>query len=103
LSDPAMAEMTNNWAKCMKASGYDYASPNDPMGQDWPNPRPSPDEVRTATDDAQCRDSVQYIQTITSIEFGYQSQIVEDNAPALAEIQAERATLLKTSQEIFHG
>jgi len=83
-----------DWAACMSSSGYTYESIFEPFGQEWDEPRPGTTEIDTAVADVACKEEVEYVAQLRSIERALQSDAINGNPTALQEFEKLRAEVL---------
>ncbi len=58
ITDPGFIERQVRWSKCMRSQGFTYDTLDDPQAAAWPEPRPSIEEIRTASADWACKNEV---------------------------------------------
>lgn len=83
----------------MAESGYSYKSPAEPRKQKWPTP-PSPAELATATADVNCKARTNLAGIWLAVQTGYQQTLLEQNAPALKQLQDAWQAVLKNAEQI---
>jgi hypothetical protein len=100
-ADPAFVQMLSKWSACMANSGYSFATPDDAIGAQWPEPRPGDTERQAARADAVCRDRVGFIATIVEIEGGYQRQALDAHSAMLQEVRTDRDELRARARKTY--
>jgi hypothetical protein len=95
------------WQQCMAAKGYPrYATPLAASASfNLNNPVTKP-EIRTAVADVACQQQVKYVQTLTTIEAGYQKSAIAQHTAALAPLKAQvakRTTALRKALQANGG
>lgn len=78
------------WSTCMKAAGYDYATPLAANDAGWPPSSITDKERETATADVKCKLQTNDVGIHFGVESVYQQQLMDQNAEAL---KAYRAAL----------
>ncbi|MEU0530946.1 hypothetical protein [Amycolatopsis tolypomycina] len=87
------------WSACMAESGFSYKSPAEPRRQKWPSP-PSPAELATAVADVTCKARTNLPGVWLAVQTGYQQTLLEQNAPALKQLQDAWQAVLKNAEQI---
>lgn len=100
-ADPAFVEMISEWSACMASAGYSFATPEDAIGAQWPEPRPGDTERQAARADAVCRDEASFIATIVEVEGEYQRQALDAQSAALQEMRLDRDALRAEARKAY--
>lgn len=87
-ADPRVLAATRAWAACMKAGGFDDASPASLALEPWPAV-PSAKETATAKADAACTSSVNLAGIYFAALAGYQLELNAPHAKELATVQID--------------
>jgi hypothetical protein len=87
LSDPRVLGVFAAWSLCMKAKGYNYATPmkaeegipengsQSGAGQ-WATPAPTPEEIQTAVADVACKQQANVVALWSSVLAAYQNTAI---------------------------
>ncbi|WP_327678218.1 hypothetical protein [Kitasatospora sp. NBC_00458] len=88
------------WSDCMKGRGFDYPDPikvlDDPR---WASAAPTDVERNTAVADVACKEQANVVGVWFSVEAAYESQLIEQNAPALARIRKDNEDRLRAAAQ----
>lgn len=99
LSDPEFSKRMASWSTCMKRVGEVYRTIFDPPNRDWPDPRPSSIESRTAGHDAACRDEAGATPPqLASIEDQIAAKLAADNVGVLDRLGRVQDRLLQAAR-----
>jgi hypothetical protein len=107
LHDHRALKADTAWQQCMAAKGY--ARYSNPMAAsasanlDLPVTKP---EIKTAVADVACQQQVNYVQTLTTIETGYQKSLIAQHKSALVPLKAQVAkqtTALRKALQVDAG
>ncbi|MEV5703803.1 hypothetical protein [Actinoallomurus sp. NPDC052274] len=80
------------WRQCMTAKGYSrYATPLAASAGFNLNGPVTKREIKTAVADVACQQQVHYVQTLTTLEAGYQKSSIAQHTAALAPLKAQVA------------
>ncbi len=86
-ADPRLAAAWRAWSRCMAEAGYEYDTPweanDDPRW--WSAPKPSREELATATQDMVCRDSTELQATWMALLNARQRDVIDQEGASLAE------------------
>jgi xanthine dehydrogenase iron-sulfur cluster and FAD-binding subunit A len=74
----------------MAAHGYTFANPTEAIAAQWPDPRPTQDEIETAVQDAECKVDTGYRDAIVLAESRSQTEATSEYGPQLGEVRARR-------------
>jgi len=99
-ADPELEKQRQDWASCMSAVGYQYDSPSEPQFAEWPEPRPTTDEIDTAVADMTCRESTKYLTIVAAAERRSQTKLIDSHTELLAEILLTRDAVLARAKGI---
>ncbi|MFI6522906.1 hypothetical protein ACIBF1_45640 [Spirillospora sp. NPDC050679] len=105
-TEPRVKAVFGKWSACMKARGFDYASPVDAAKDPRWNVERPPDatEIQTAKADVACNRQHNVSGVFYAVQQAFQKASIEKNAQALQKIKADReAALAKTGQIIAAG
>ncbi|SFW78032.1 hypothetical protein [Amycolatopsis australiensis] len=97
--DSRVVAALSAWSACMADSGFSYRSPAEPRRQKWPSP-PSAAEIATAVADVNCKARTNLAGIWLAVQTGYQQTLVEQNAPALKQLQDAWQGVLKNAEQI---
>ena len=99
----AVQTATRAWSICMNERGYDFADPFEVFEIDWPEPRPSDDEVATASADVECKQETGYTAAFTEAEATEQTTLLDVSALDADGFQRRQAIVVQTAIEIAQG
>ena len=102
-TDPELDKQQRDWAACMAAVGYQYHSPSEPQFAEWPEPRPTADEIDTAVADMTCREQTNYLAAVAFAERSAQSTLIDSHSALLEEILLRRDAVLAKAKPISSG
>jgi hypothetical protein len=102
--DPEWSEARNDWIACLKEAGIS-------MRQDSPDawvpsyPSDKQGEIRTAVQDANCKQETNVMQRIMDIRAQYQSALIATNQAAMNRLAEEKTEALANARTILrqHG
>jgi len=102
LRDKGVRAATEQWSRCMRASGLDYAGPLDPPE----DPRfqgtvPSAVERTTAKADVSCKKRTNLVGVWFTAEAAVQRSLIIRNRDALAQVAAMNRTELTTARAVL--
>lgn len=102
LQDRVVRAVTEQWSRCMRANGQDYAGPLDPPD----DPRfqgsvLSAAERATAKADVSCKRRTNLVGVWFTAEAAVQRSLVERNHDALARVAAMNRTELTAAQALL--
>ncbi|WP_380278409.1 hypothetical protein [Kitasatospora purpeofusca] len=99
-TDERVLAVFRTWSECMKAKGYDYADPikilEDPR---WTSAAPTDVERATAAADVGCKEQANVVGVWFTVEAAYETQLIEQNAPALAQVRKDNEDRLRTAAQ----
>ncbi|MER7702940.1 hypothetical protein ABTX81_08595 [Kitasatospora sp. NPDC097605] len=99
-TDDRVLAVFRSWSECMKSKGYDYADPikvlDDPR---WTSPTPTDVERATAVADVACKEQTNVVGVWFTVEAAYETQLIEQNAPALAQVRKDNEDRLRTAAQ----
>ena len=72
-----------DWSQCMARAGYQYSMFTDPVAADWPDPRPSQEEINTAQADVSCKTETHLVERLTELRAAAEQATVEKSGDAL--------------------
>ncbi|MFF2350014.1 hypothetical protein ACFVVL_09555 [Kitasatospora sp. NPDC058115] len=97
-TDERVLGVFRSWSACMRTRGYDYPDPikvlDDPR---WASPAPTEVERATAVADVACKEQTNVVGVWFAVEAAYESLLIEQNAPALAQIRKDNEDRLRTA------
>jgi hypothetical protein len=99
-TDPRVAQVVLAWSHCMKAAGYDYASPVDAFGDPrWNTPSVSRLELDTAVADVACKQRTNLVRTWYAVEAAWETRLMagDPGGRLAAELGDKRAQLARAS------
>ncbi|WP_190194995.1 hypothetical protein [Streptomyces minutiscleroticus] len=87
--DSRVQSAFKKWSVCMNDSGYSYESPVAVLedAQTFESPTPDEREINMAIADVRCKKRHNVVGVWSSVEMGYQSVAIEQNAEELKEIK----------------
>jgi hypothetical protein len=88
-SDPRVLAVFAKWSACMRAHGYDYANPFQPPAVANQSRPPTQAEIQTAVTDVGCKLKTNLLGVTYAVQSDYQNQLINQNAPQLAQIKAQ--------------
>jgi hypothetical protein len=100
-SDSRVTAVFGQWSVCMKAKGFDYASPiaavDDPR---WDvNHPPSTLEIRTAVADVACKYQDNVNGVFHAVETAFEDAAIQQHLPALQQITVARGNALEKAAQ----
>ncbi|MFE6866090.1 hypothetical protein ACFVFS_06005 [Kitasatospora sp. NPDC057692] len=99
-TDDRVLAVFRTWSECMKAEGYDYADPirvlDDPR---WASAAPTDVERATAVADVGCKAQANVVGVWFTVEAAYETQLIEQNAPALAQVRKDNEDRLRVAAQ----
>lgn len=98
LDSPEVRGAFARWSRCMKASGYSYASPLEPS---FRTTEVSPDERRTALADVSCKNKTGLVRLWNSVESSYQRELIAGNLSELDESRKERRRMRERASAVL--
>jgi hypothetical protein len=112
--DPEFVAKRDEWSKCMKSKGFDYAGPKQvmerfgafnltPEAVDGHAPTPSSDEIATAVADAACKKETGLYLVWRAKYWGYQVELGQENQPVLEAAKNETQAMLANAQKVLAG
>ena len=99
-TDPELDKQRRDWVACMSAVGYQYDAPSERQFAEWPEPRPTADEIDTAVADMTCREQTNFLAVIASAERSAQSKLIDSHSALLEEILLRRDAALAKAKTI---
>jgi hypothetical protein len=107
LHDHTTLMANTAWQQCMAAKGYSrYATPLAASASFNLNDPVTKAEIKTAVADVACQQQVNYVQTLTTSEAGYQKSAIAQHTAALAPLKAQvakQATALRKALQANGG
>lgn len=104
LADPSVVDALRQWSDCMKAGGYDYATPMAAMETfDLSSATVSPTEIATATADVDCKLRVGLISTWQNVESSLQQTALRGHEQALRDIAEQHDELGERVARTING
>lgn len=104
IEDSRVKDAVAQWRTCMAGQGLEYESPreanNDPK---WYGDVPSAEEIETAKADVACKEQVDLVSTMATVETAYQHRALETNADALAKVREAIDTRLENARSVLAG
>jgi hypothetical protein len=101
LADPRAIEATREWSECMRARGYDYATPAD-AGNETAELEMR-DRIPVAVADVDCKAEVDLVRRLSTILAAYQQELLDRN-PGLIEARLRiREEMLERARAILEG
>lgn len=98
---PPVAAAAKKWSQCMAEAGFDYDSPdaaiNDPA---FSSGRPSEHEIAVATQDARCKERVEWVRTWVGVERAVQDVLIRQHADDLARERQHKERQLAVAREV---
>lgn len=88
------------WSECMRAKGFNYANPQEPLNATWSDKSA---EVATALADIACKEHTGLVTTWLSAISGYQHELIDRNASALAELKKINDEQVKRAEQVLAG
>jgi hypothetical protein len=103
LSDPRVTAAFRMWSRCMKQKGFSYNSPLDAdKDPRWEKaPRPSPDELTTATADAACKRQTNLVGVWYTVESAYEDVAIQQNQAQLTAARDADARMLAVANSVI--
>ncbi|MFC6021387.1 hypothetical protein ACFP2T_35110 [Plantactinospora solaniradicis] len=102
LVDPEVVAGFAKWVACMKAKGYDYASPRDAgIGFDIDSIPVTPRETAAAETDVACKQQTNLIDIWHGFEANYQNAQIARHLPELRKVQSARDAQMKRVADII--
>jgi hypothetical protein len=95
--DPAVVRATAAWSRCMKTSGYTYASPLDPPGDPRWGGSPLSSQIAAATADVACKRRTNLVGVWFTVESAYERRLIADNRSVLSRVRAANAAQIATA------
>ncbi|MEV6978481.1 hypothetical protein [Kitasatospora sp. NPDC093806] len=99
-TDDRVLGVFKSWSDCMRTKGYDYPDPvkvlDDPR---WSSPAPTDVERGTAVADVACKQQANVVGVWFAVEAAYESQLIEQNTTALAQIRKENEDRLRAAAQ----
>jgi hypothetical protein len=99
-SDPRILIAARAWSACMARGGFDYKSPAQAAGRNWPS-TPTPAEIAAAVADVRCKTQANLVNTWLTVEAAYQQTLVGQNATSLSRLQANFGALLRRAEDLL--
>jgi hypothetical protein len=111
-ADPRVLQVFAKWSACMKAKGYDYATPLDAAegipgngsqqgpGQ-WDTPGPTQAEIETADADVSCKAQTNLVVLWSSVLAAYQNVAINKNITRLRAGMASFDATLEKAQALL--
>ena len=98
-ADPRVVAVVKAWSQCMRARGFDYATPTDAFSdRRWSTPSATQTEIATAVADVTCKRQANLIGTWYAVESAYeQREIAQQSAALNAELAAKRSELAQAA------
>lgn len=101
-TDAQVTEATAQWATCMRAAGFDYATPDAAQSDErWGVSEHENLHIATATTDEQCRVESGYAEAMVSALERYQTDAIEEHATELAELKTSLDTMVTQSEKLL--
>jgi len=104
IEDSRVKDAVEQWRTCMAGQGLEYESPreanNDPR---WYGDIPSVEEIDTARADVACKEQVDLVSTMATVETAYQHRALERNADALAKVREAIDSRLENARSVLAG
>ncbi|KOV70375.1 hypothetical protein ADL00_09105 [Streptomyces sp. AS58] len=102
LNDGQVKTAMKEWSDCMKRSGYDYASPLDPL-KTMGMRAPTPEEKATAAADVQCKYETNLIGIWNAVETEIQKAMIGNKEEILENGRRETDRSLRNAADVLSG
>jgi hypothetical protein len=102
--DQRVIRAVANWSSCMRAKGFTYSNPLQPPAVNWQPTypaRPSSLEVSTALADVRCKQNTGMVSVWLKVDAGYERQLIEQNAAALAQVEQATQEMIRRAEKII--
>lgn len=97
---PEFKKVQDEWAACMKKSGYQYTAFLQPVEKYAAQGNSaSPEEKAVATADVKCKQETKLTTVLVRAETKIQNDYIEQNAAGFAEIKKDQGAVIKSANE----
>ncbi|MFJ9839237.1 hypothetical protein ACIRYZ_02035 [Kitasatospora sp. NPDC101155] len=98
--DSRVKAAITKWAGCMTGQGYHYSTPTQASSAAWADPA-SQQEKDTAAADMACKTQAQLLGTWYAVEAGYQTELIQQNEPALQAVKDRANQRVATAKKVL--
>ncbi|MCI3935104.1 hypothetical protein [Streptomyces sp. AN091965] len=98
--DSRVRAVLTQWARCMKAHGYDYATPLDPPGDPRFTARVTAQQIETANADITCKKKTNLVGVWFAVESRYQKDLVTENRTTLEKLRRNNQAQLAEAARV---
>lgn len=99
---PQVIQVLARWSSCMAVGGYQYASPMQAMGTQWPVPATQV-EIATAEADIACKNRTKLVSVWLTAEAAVQRTLIQSYAVALDQIREAYAAEIRRAEAVLGG
>jgi hypothetical protein len=99
-NDPRVKVVIGAWSACMAGRGFRYTEPDAPALHRWPK-APTRTEIATAVADVTCKQRVNLVNTLLTVEAAYQQALVGQNLAELSRLQSDAAVVLQRARALL--
>ncbi|MFD0413835.1 hypothetical protein [Streptomyces sp. NPDC127108] len=98
--DSRVRAVFTQWARCMKAKGYDYATPLDPPGDPRFTDRVTAQQIKTANADITCKKKTNLVGVWFAVESRYQKDLIAGNRSVLEKVRRNNQAQLAEAARV---
>jgi len=99
-NDPRVKVVIQAWSACMAGRSFHYTEPDAPALHRWPK-APTRTEIATAVADVTCKQRVNLVNTLLTVEAAYQQALISQNLAELAGLQSDAAGVLQRARALL--
>ncbi|MFC9908217.1 hypothetical protein [Streptomyces sp. NPDC127197] len=100
--DPRISRLTADWSSCMSKKGHQYRSPEDAANDDrWSGDKVSQLEKTTAVADMECKQQVNYLGVMVSVQSGYELEVMKQRKSELATLRSNAKAWSRNAAQVI--
>jgi hypothetical protein len=97
----SLIDLNNDWADCMSVIGWTYATPIDPFSRQFPEPRPTAEELDIAIADVRCKEELDYQEAVITLVREREDDVGDSVATGLAEFTNLYDSIVRRSNDLL--
>lgn len=100
--DTKISRMTADWSSCMSKKGHQYRSPQEAANDDrWAGDDVTHLEKRTAVADMECKQQVNYLGVMVSVQSAYEREIMKQRENELADLRSNTKAWTRNAARVM--